>query len=204
MSAPCLSTIPGHEAAKRALEVAAVLPHHLRFIGPPGGRAPKLYEIFTNLQRGGAVYGVPYHLHPCPCGFLGDVARECSCTPRMVEAWTRDVLEPQRYAPIVWSEVPRPTWAELHSRPGETTEAVRERILKAREHPIPTKLDEAAERLAKAAYERLCLTPAELENAVSIAGSVARLAWRPEHEGLIRAPHIAEAIGYRMPDRGRS
>lgn len=204
MSTPCLSTIPGHEAAKRALEVAAVLPHNLRLVGPSGGVAPKLSEVFAEIQRGGVVYGVSYHFHPCPCGWLGDVARECSCTPRMVEAWTRDVLGPQRYSPIVWSEVPRPTWAELRSRPGEATEAVRERVLKAREHPIPTKLDTAAESLAKAAYERLNLTPAELGNAVSIAGSVARLAWRAEHEGLIRAPHIAEAIGYLMPDRGRS
>lgn len=194
---PCLSDIRGREAAKRAIEVAAVLPHPLRLVGPGGCNTEQLVDIAQEL----AVFEIEgirctekaLHFLPCPCGWLGDPLHECTCTPRMLDAYRRDVLEPYRFLPGLWVEVPRPAWGELHSPPGEPTETVLERVRAARSLPTPSEWDEAAQRLAQAAYERLGLTPVELENARSVAGSCARLS----RDSKIRAPHIAEALAYR-------
>jgi len=73
-------------------------------------------------------------MNPCPCGYYGDVYRQCSCTPGNVSKYQKKISGPLLDRIDLHVEVPRLSEEELlQARPGESSAAIRERVCRARE-----------------------------------------------------------------------
>jgi magnesium chelatase family protein len=133
----------------------------------------------------------------CPCGARGDPAAHCSCTPDRVhryrEKLSRALLD--RFDLVL--TVPRARGADLAGPPGESSFAVRERVVRARgvlrESPPP--VGEAAQELLTRAVERLPLSGRGRARVARVAASIAALAGATE----VAPEHLAEALSYRPP-----
>ncbi|MGB6220588.1 YifB family Mg chelatase-like AAA ATPase, partial [Haloferula sp.] len=72
-------------------------------------------------------------LNPCPCGYYGDSKRECRCSPRQIENYRQRISGPLLDRIDLHVEVPIVDYQELSSTAkGESSAAIRERILSAR------------------------------------------------------------------------
>jgi magnesium chelatase family protein len=133
----------------------------------------------------------------CPCGGRGDPAAECKCSAQRLSAY-RDKLSRallDRFDLLV--TVPRPRAVELAGAAAEPSEAVRERVVAARERlrgrPLPR--SEAADALLSRAVERLPLSARGRSRVARVAVTIAALAGA-EH---VDAEHVAEALSFRTP-----
>lgn len=73
-------------------------------------------------------------MNPCPCGFVHDPTRECTCPPDVVLRYERKLSGPLLDRIDLVVNVPRLPAVELQKhKPVESSEAVRARIMKARE-----------------------------------------------------------------------
>jgi magnesium chelatase family protein len=87
-------------------------------------------------------------MNPCPCGFLGDSARECRCTPHQIARYRGRLSGPLRDRMDLTVEVPALRPGELtaraeqgmtgvghavHGVPGESSATVRARVVAARD-----------------------------------------------------------------------
>ncbi|HEX3805857.1 MAG TPA: YifB family Mg chelatase-like AAA ATPase [Gaiellaceae bacterium] len=133
----------------------------------------------------------------CPCGARGDGAAQCSCTPerrhRYREKLSRALLD--RFDLLL--TVPRPRGEELAGEAGESSAAVRERVLAARARlrdDTPSRTDEADALLTRA-VERLPLSGRGRARVARVAATIAAL----EASDRVGAQHIAEALSYRPP-----
>lgn len=150
-------------------------------------------------------------MNPCPCGWYGDPERACTCTPASRGRYVGKISGPllDRFDLVV--EVPRLTPAELARAPeGEGTEAVRERVLKARERMLSrqdrpngelagkalrehVRLTPGAEALLQAAAKKMLLSARSYDRLLRVARTIADLHGSdPVEEG-----HVAEALAYR-------
>jgi len=159
-------------------------------------------------------------MNPCPCGFFGDAKRECRCTPRQVEQYRNRISGPLLDRIDLHLEVPVVEFQQLASRqPGESSAALRERIVTARElqrrrygadskvrcnarmTPKQQKtfcdLDETAEGLLRMAMSELNLSARAYDRILKVARTIADLAGSEP----IAPEHVAEAIQYRTLDR---
>ncbi|HNK31461.1 MAG TPA: YifB family Mg chelatase-like AAA ATPase [Plasticicumulans sp.] len=156
-------------------------------------------------------------MNPCPCGYLGDAERSCSCSPEQVKRYRARVSGPLLDRIDLQLEVPRlPRTALRGETPEEPSAVVRVRVLAARERQLARagkanarlepreltrdcRLGDAEQRLLEAAMERLGLSPRAYHRILKVARTIADLA---ASEGITTA-HLSEAIGYRRLDRGR-
>ncbi|HEX2254583.1 MAG TPA: YifB family Mg chelatase-like AAA ATPase [Thermoanaerobaculia bacterium] len=72
-------------------------------------------------------------MNPCPCGFLGDPRRECTCPPPAVERYRGRISGPLLDRIDLQVEVAPVGLSELSRGPGEPTAAVAARVTEARE-----------------------------------------------------------------------
>jgi magnesium chelatase family protein len=93
--------------------------------------------------------------------------------------------------------VPRPRAAELSARPGESSEAVRERVCAARERIRAGAMPrtEVASALLDRAVERLPLSGRGRTRVARVARTIAALAGME----AVGEEHVAEALAYRSP-----
>ncbi|MGE0598589.1 MAG: YifB family Mg chelatase-like AAA ATPase [Dehalococcoidia bacterium] len=155
--------------------------------------------------------------NPCPCGFAGDPERECVCPPQLISRYQRRLSGPLMDRIDLFVDVPRVPFDKLSKLSGgEKSEAVRERVARARavqaarfegvgshtnaEMTPPQVRDFAQRQMAdgaadvlKMAVERLNLSARAFHRLLKVARTAADLA---ESEG-IETPHMAEAIQYR-------
>jgi len=154
-------------------------------------------------------------MNPCPCGYLGDAERACSCTPEQIKRYRARVSGPLLDRIDLHLEVPRLARGELRlNAAAESSAAVRARTIAARERQLaragkpnsqldPAELgrhcvlDKAAQALLDAAMERLGLSPRAYHRVLRVARTIADLAG----EEAIRVPQLSEAITYRRLDR---
>ncbi len=161
-------------------------------------------------------------MNPCPCGFLGDPRRACSCDARERMRYARKLSGPLldridlhvAMAAVPWKDL----WA---SSPAESSGDIRERVLRARilaaarregapgfrnaelsaqevgQHCAP---DHAGRRLLEAAVLRLHLSARALGRALRVARTIADLACSER----VLSAHLAEALSLRTPLRGFS
>jgi magnesium chelatase family protein len=72
-------------------------------------------------------------MNPCPCGYFGDVYRECTCSSMQVQKYQKRISGPLLDRIDIQIEVPRLSEDELlQSRAGESSRAIRDRVRRAR------------------------------------------------------------------------
>jgi magnesium chelatase family protein len=150
-------------------------------------------------------------MNPCPCGYLGSPGGRCRCTADQISRYRGRLSGPLLDRIDISVEVPALAEGELQGRAeGEASQAVRSRVIRARERQIerqgttnaaltPKQIeahcepDAAAAGLLKQAIARLRLSPRAYHRSLKLARTIADLAGAT----AIGAAHVAEAIQYR-------
>lgn len=134
-------------------------------------------------------------MNPCPCGFLGHPTQACRCTPDQVSRYQGKLSGPLLDRIDLHVEVPAlPSEHLLTHRMGESSAAVRERVVAARER-AQARQGMANQSLAGRALDQHALAdPAALQ---FLHTTAARLGWsaRGTHRALRVARTIADLAG---------
>lgn len=158
-------------------------------------------------------------MNPCPCGFLGDQKRECSCSYIQIRRYRSKISGPLLDRIDIHLEVPSVPYRDLMedtygASSGEILARVmsarkiqQERYKKSKNHTNARmnnrqnkkfcKIDSESSRLMEKAMDKFGLSARAHSRILKIARTIADLEGTPD----IRAPHIAEAIQYRTLDR---
>ena len=160
-------------------------------------------------------------MNPCPCGYYGDPTHHCVCTPGQIGRYLSKISGPLLDRIDLHVEVPVVPFSQLSQmRSGESSSAIRERVIKARQIQqhrykdykgiycnaqmtermihLFAKPDERSLDMLRTAMERLSLSARAYSRILKVARTIADL----EGSEKIQSHHIAEAIGYRNLDRG--
>ena len=158
-------------------------------------------------------------MNPYPCGYFGDPARECRCSPAQVERYRSQISGPLLDRIDIHIDAPALSLTELRSEQlGETSAAMRARTETARtlqqqrftgtrvvanarmthaqirRHCV---IDSTLGDLLQQAMEQLSLSARAYDRILKVARTIADLASSEK----IAAPHLLEAIQYRSLDR---
>jgi magnesium chelatase family protein len=159
-------------------------------------------------------------MNPCPCGYYNHPEKECVCGPGVVQRYLSKISGPLLDRIDLHVEVVPVSFDEMtQQRPVENSEAIRERVVKARNIQLdrfrgheaifcnammPSNIvkeicvvGEAGVSLLKTAMERLGLSARAYDRILKVSRTIADLAGS---EG-IKPEHLAEAIQYRSLDR---
>lgn len=159
-------------------------------------------------------------MNPCPCGFFNHPEKECSCGPGVVQKYLNKISGPLLDRIDLHVEVTPVAFNELSSiKNGETSLAIRERVIKARmiqaERYAATvgiyanaqmsskqlkeicQVSNAGHILLKTAMEKLNLSARAYDRILKVSRTIADLASSAD----IKPEHLAEAIQYRSLDR---
>jgi magnesium chelatase family protein len=152
-------------------------------------------------------------MNPCPCGWRGDPAGRCRCTPEIAARYLRKLSGPLLDRIDIQIELPALTAAELSARAteqGESSATVARRVaaarkrqrarqgkmnreLSGREVDEVCRPDASGELLLREASERFGWSARAYYRVLKVARSIADLAG----DEAPNAAHIAEAIQYR-------
>lgn len=158
-------------------------------------------------------------MNPCPCGYYNHPTKECTCPPSAVHRYMSRISGPLLDRIDLHIEVtPVPLSEMMSERVEESSEAVRERVIRARRIQserfkglgIHTNsmmnskmlreycpLDERSRLLLERAMSQLSLSARAHDRIIKVARTIADLAG----EETISVAHISEAITYRTLDR---
>ncbi len=159
-------------------------------------------------------------MNPCPCGYFGDPARECRCSPTQVERYRSRISGPLLDRIDIHVEAPAVQYRELSStESAEPSSAIRQRVIEARSvqqarfaggrktncnarmgHSQIKKfcaLDSGGQEMLRHAMEDLQLSARAYDRILKVSRTIADLAGTER----IDSAHIAEAIQYRTLDR---
>lgn len=158
-------------------------------------------------------------MNPCPCGYLTDPKRECTCSAYQVQRYRARISGPLLDRIDLHVDVPAVRYRELSSEEtGEGSEEIRKRVERAR--AIQKKrfqrsnihcnaqmtnrqikkfcpIDDASRKLMEMAIDRLGMSARAYTRILKIARTIADL----EGKDRIEAAHVSEAIQYRTLDR---
>ena len=156
-------------------------------------------------------------MNPCPCGFLGDKQKNCTCTQFQIDRYRARLSGPLLDRIDLQIEVPRLTSDDLlNMKPSDETSAdIKKRVIKARQlqkerykndgiltnsqlTPKLVKkycqLDEKSRELLKMAVTKFDLSGRAYDRVLKISRTIADLSGKKN----IEANHIAQALQYRM------
>ncbi len=150
-------------------------------------------------------------MNPCPCGFLGDAVRPCRCSPLQVARYAARLSGPLRdRMDLTVGVTALPARDLIHSSGGESSDAVRARVIAARTRQMArdgtlnarlqgrrlrarTALDAPARRMFDAALARLALSARGHDRVLRVARTIADL----EGAETVHGDHLAEALQFR-------
>jgi magnesium chelatase family protein len=154
-------------------------------------------------------------MNPCPCGYAGDMTRECRCTPMQLSRYRDRLSGPLRDRLDLTVDVPALPIDALGDTAGaESSADVRARVVRARERqadrytrygvgtnaelttPLMARycaVDHAATSVLRAAMKKLSLSARGYDRVRKVARTIADLAG----EDRVRAEHVAEALQFR-------
>jgi len=158
--------------------------------------------------------------HPQPCGFYGDIKRQCRCAPRQIETYRQRISGPLLDRIDIHCEVPLVDFRELSATAasGEKSETIRERVVLARgiqterfrkssnftnsamsprQMKVHCQIDPESTGYLEHAMEEMNFSARAHDRILKVARTLADLAGAPN----IRATDILEAIQYRSLDR---
>ena len=77
-------------------------------------------------------------MNPCPCGYYGDMKRECRCSTRQIENYRQKISGPLLDRIDIHCEVPLVDFRELSSNTnsGESSATIRQRVIAARQTQV--------------------------------------------------------------------
>ncbi len=159
-------------------------------------------------------------MNPCPCGHLNNPQRACVCAPAQIQRYLAKISGPLMDRIDLHVEVAPVPFEELsREAPGEPSEAVRERVVRAREVQARRfggavrvhcnaqmgarqvrrhcRLGDESKHLLKLATDRLGLSARAYDRIPKAARTTAALEVAPD----LRPEHLSEAIQYRSLDR---
>jgi magnesium chelatase family protein len=158
-------------------------------------------------------------MNPCPCGYYGDLAHQCTCTPHQVRLYRGRVSGPLLDRIDIQIEVPAVPFKDLSADTcGPSSQTIREKVLKARSiqqerlgaHGLHANADMSSRltrkhcrlgqegmRLLENAMERFKLSARAYGRILKIARTIADL----DAADDISLVHLSEAISYRSLDR---
>jgi magnesium chelatase family protein len=159
-------------------------------------------------------------MNPCPCGYFGDLKRECRCSPILVQRYRQRISGPLLDRIDLHIEVPSVDYRDIASeRPEENSTVIRERVTAARQEQqrrfasdaktncnarMTTrhlkqhcKLDADSHELIRIAMTELGLSARAYDRILKVARTIADLG----SAEAITAEHVSEAIQYRTFDR---
>ena len=155
-------------------------------------------------------------MNPCPCGFLGDREKQCSCTDAQIQRYKSKLSGPLLDRIDLVIEVPRLTTDELINSTveSEPSSVIRERVVKARklqamrykDEGILTNseltaemikkyciLDEKSLQIMKLAAQKYQLSGRKYNRVLKIARTIADLSESTNIESV----HLTQALQYR-------
>jgi magnesium chelatase family protein len=154
-------------------------------------------------------------MNPCPCGYLGDRERDCTCPAHRVRQYGSRLSGPLLDRIDLRLEVPRVSPRDRRSGAhGEPSAKVRVRVAQARERQLARlagtgayanahmsarhlrrlcSLETDATALLDRAYERLRLSARACDRVIKVAQTIADLEAAP----TITSAHVAESLSYR-------
>ncbi len=159
-------------------------------------------------------------MNPCPCGYFNHPDKQCTCPPGGVQKYLSKISGPLLDRIDLHVEVTPVAFSELSSsQQFEKSEAIRERVIKAREiqelrykdnegvyanAQMSSKMlkeicviNTASQNLLKVAMEKLNLSARAYDRILKVSRTIADLGGKE----TIQPEHIAEAIQYRSLDR---
>ncbi len=156
-------------------------------------------------------------MNPCPCGYLSDARRTCTCSPAAIRRYRARVSGPLLDRIDIHIEVPALAYDDLaNKQSGEDSAQILQRVNAARQRQLDRfagelfcnaqmntrhirrhcSLDAAGQALLEKAMARLGLSARAYDRILKVARTIADLADAP-----IQSQHLAEAIQYRALDR---
>jgi magnesium chelatase family protein len=158
-------------------------------------------------------------MNPCPCGYLSDPNRECTCSAHQIQRYKARISGPLLDRIDLHVEVPSVRYRDLSKEEGgEGSDDIRKRVDRAmtiqgeRFHRSQIHcnaqmsnrhikkfcpIDEAGKRLMEMAIDRLGMSARAYTRILKIARTIADL----EEKEAIESIHVSEAIQYRGLDR---
>ena len=158
-------------------------------------------------------------MNPCPCGFLGDIKRECTCSPIQIQRYRAKISGPLLDRIDIHLEVPAVPYKDLAGiSNGESSADLRKRVMGARQiqedrfsrsHIFSNadmnsrhikkycEIDKESGMLLEKAMDRFGLSARAHARILKIARTIADL----DCSNKILTSHVAEAIQYRTLDR---
>ena len=159
-------------------------------------------------------------MNPCPCGYFNHPDKECTCSSVMVQRYLNKISGPLLDRIDLHVEVTPVAFSELSSqRTSETSEVIRDRVIKAREIQAERYKDQpgvyanaqmsskmlkeicrintVGQNLLKTAMDRLNLSARAYDRILKVSRTIADLGASED----IKPEHLAEAIQYRSLDR---
>ncbi len=159
-------------------------------------------------------------MNPCPCGYYGDVKRNCRCSSRQIENYRQRISGPLLDRIDIHCEVPLVDFRELsnHSTTGERSETIRERVVTARriqserfrkssnttnaamtprQMKVHCRINDEAAGYLEHAMQEMNFSARAHDRILKVARTLADLSGSPD----IRPNDVLEAIQYRSLDR---
>ena len=183
-------------------------------------RLPLEEKKITHFRKGEAYtfpsdFQVLMAANPCPCGFLGDRDRECTCTQADLDRYRRKLSGPIMDRIDMTIRMEKVEYSDLTGdRTGLTTKEMREQVIAALDfakkcgrYGYNSDLDEKEmseycalgkeeQAFMRKAYSSFSMSPRSYTRALKVSRTIADLDASEE----IKINHLAEALNYRLQE----